>query len=387
MSNSFFESRRQIIEGAGEVDSGAWQISWFRIAKGWGQLPSAFWPDTHDRVIPPEPANVDAVAKHSRLFHYQRLRTEFECLYAVTSNRPTTVVLEIGKSWKKENAIGGRISLNANDEPHLVHSIGLPFVDLEDGCFPFRNSWGEDWGYRGFGFLPFGYLSRHMVEAWTQPLVSPTTAPAHPGIHMGMREGEDSKLGKTWVFEIYDGDNDVMAGWAFGIRKNVSFDIEEFFVRPDYRRRGLGAELGSELLKLQATLKVPIRFWIPWGDHVDRNAPALLAWASKLGLTLEPAGVRWAAYRAEVGQPLDKLPSLAWIPKKATSPLCALDEEPVATESARSADWTDQLANRRAELVEKKYRSFLTEPEQSELNALQQVFGRYQDGVAPFPPH
>lgn len=392
-SLSYFAARRLLIEGPGDVDSGAWPISWFRIAKGWGELPETYWPqqkNVHGMVMPNEPHNADDIAKRHRLFNYQRLRSEYECTYALFTDRITSVALEIGKAWNRKNAPKGRIDLNSPHPPSLVHSIPLMGFDFDAGEFIFPNSWGEEWGDKGMGYLPFGYLSRFMVEGWTAPAFSQQIYPPKPGIDMHMRRGEPTKLGIPSVFEVYDGDTDTMAGWALAVQKpDVAFDIEDFFIRPDYRRRGLGTDLAKGILKIQPSVSDPIRFWIPWGDHEERNAPALLAWAKKLGLRLQPSGVRWAAYMAEAGAPVDSLPQLEWIPAKATGPLHLLEDDGDVSvlEHGVTSDWTDEMADRRAELVEQKYRSSLTDEENAELAELQKAFGKYQDSIAPLPPH
>ncbi len=391
-SRSYFIARRRLIEGPGEIDSGAWPISWFRIAKGWGELPETYWPDQeiHGTEVPNEPPNADEIAKRSRLFRYQRLRSEFECAYAVFTDRMASAHLEIGKAWARKNAPKGRIDLNSPYPPQLVHSIPLLGFDFDSGEFAFPNSWGEEWGDRGIGYLPFGYLTRFMVEAWTAPAFSQQLYPPKPGIDIYMHQGEPSKLGGSLVFEVYDGDKDIMAGWALIVQKpRVAFDIEEFFVRPEYRGQGIGTRLAKEILRVQQSVAVPIKFWIPWGDHELRNAPALLGWAKKLGLRLEPSGVRWAAFKAQVGNPVESLPELGWIPPKATSPLHVLEEEGdvAVVDIDDLPNWTEEMADRRAELVEKKYRSSLTGVEAGELSELQEAFGKYQDSIAPLPPH
>jgi GNAT superfamily N-acetyltransferase len=295
--------------------------------------------------------------------------------------------LEISKDWNKENAKGGRIPLSPKYPVASVHCIGLGAFDFETREFVFPNTWGTEWGDRGLGYLPFGYLSQFMVEAWTGPAFGFPFQPARPGLDIRLRQADESKLGIVYVIEIFDGDNDIMAGWACVIQKpRMVFDVEELFIRPEYRRRGLGAELVRRILKLAEKDSVSIRFWIPWGDHTDHNATALLQWANKTGLRLQPSGVRWAAYRAEVGTPVTKLPELAWIPAKPSSPLYLLDDISISAHAGDNTIWNDELATRRAELVEKKYRSSLTRLETAELDELQEAFGRYQDSIAPFPP-
>lgn len=356
--------------------------------KGWGILPEDFWPDQGlviGNVMPNEPPNADAIAKASRVSHYQRLRSEHECSYALAIDRPIGAALEITKDWNKENAKGGRIPLNPKYPVESVHFISLVAFDFEREEFIFPNSWGKEWGNKGLGYLPFGYLSQFMVEAWTGLPFAFDYQPRRPGLDFRLRQADDSKLGVMYALEIIDGDRDILAGWAHVIQRE-SIEVEELFVRPEYRRKGLGSKLVREILDLQKKLSTSIRFWVPWGDHTDHNAPALLRWAKKAGLRLEPSGVRWAAYRAEVGSPVDALPALEWIPGKPASPMHLLDELPAVGNSADSEIWNETLAARRASLVEKKYRSSLTELERAELDELQEAFGRYQDSIAPFPP-
>jgi GNAT superfamily N-acetyltransferase len=387
ISTSYCVTRRSVIEGPEEIDSGAWPITWYRIAKGWGLLPYDFWPGQpkiQGAVLDEEPPNADEIAKRDRLIHYQRLRCEPECLYAIVTDQPVTTALQITKSWR--NPPAGHIALDdAATGTVAVHSISPIAFDFDRGCFVFQNSWGGKWGDNGVGYLPFGYLARFMVEGWTAPIHIPAPRPIRPGIDFGIRRGPPSRLGVPWFIDILDGDNDVMVGWAHMVQKSSSFDVEEVFVRPDYRGRGFGSALVSEIKKAVPE-SLPIRFWIPWGDHCDANAPALLAWGRTAGLHFEPSGVRWAAYRAAEGAPVGALPELAWIPEKASSPLESLCEPEQRVGDDDSGFWDADKANRRAELVEKKYRSALSRDEMAEFGSLQEEFGRYQDMAAPLPP-
>ena len=47
------------------------------------------------------------------------------------------------------------------------HAIVLVGYDDKTQRFKFANSWGTDWGDKGFGYLPYAYLTDERVEAWT----------------------------------------------------------------------------------------------------------------------------------------------------------------------------------------------------------------------------
>ena len=62
----------------------------------------------------------------------------------------------------------------SNDAVQGGHAI--PFVGYDDGkviggyigAFRFANSWGTSWGDKGFGWLPYQYVSKGLAEdCWT----------------------------------------------------------------------------------------------------------------------------------------------------------------------------------------------------------------------------
>lgn len=384
ISVNYYVARQHLVEGDVDPNQGGWPITFFRVAKGWGMVPRTFWPDQPDlegNFLQREPPNLDSVATRNRILWYQRARSEQECLYSTLDIGAVSVSLEINSAWKNpSNGVIPEIELPSK----FVHSIPLMDFNFDTGHFAFLNSWGKEWGENGIGYLPAGYLQRTMTEAWFCAFHMRQPAPLKPGIHIAKREGANNKLGHAFIIDIIDGDNDVNLAWAYIVRRRSSLDVEELFVRPEYRRQGYGQSLVDEIKRVTGD-NVPVRFWVPWGDHCEHNASSLICWAKRAGLKLEQSGVRWSAYLGTVGESVDELPDLHWIPGKATSSLFALDEPDVLPKDDVKSSWDEKKADRRAFLVEKDYRGKLSALELEELERLQEEFGRFQDSIAPFP--
>lgn len=47
------------------------------------------------------------------------------------------------------------------------HTVCLVGYNDEDGCFILRNSWGTDYGYNGYAFLPYEDFDNYVIESWT----------------------------------------------------------------------------------------------------------------------------------------------------------------------------------------------------------------------------
>lgn len=95
--------------------------------------------------------------------------------------------------------------------------------------------------------------------------------------------------------EFVDYSQNEIIAWGFAIEKDDVLDIEELFVRPNWRRHGYGIKLAKCFTQLSAEARKPLRAWIPHPDIVTSNYPALNAIIHHLSLSLEPSPVKWAS--------------------------------------------------------------------------------------------
>ena len=134
-----------------------------------------------------------------------------------------------------------------------------------------------------------------MIPAFVLPSVaySDTTTLKTWGI-------DDPHGGILHGIEIFDSAADEVIGWAFAVeRQELAFlDLEELFVRPNWRRRGYASRLASELLQLADCRGHKLRAWIPHSDYGTENIAAVRAVMKKLDLGVIRSSVRWAAAAA-----------------------------------------------------------------------------------------
>ena len=348
--------RSRQLEGTfpGDQSTGAWPVSSMRISRGrgavlesdWPQIPGADWP-------PVEPPGLDAKAKSLRCHHYQRIRSIQDCATWLAGGMPVGAALEITKQWF--NADRGIIDMPKSDEEivgsHVVRVVGF---DVANRFFRFANSWGENWGQHGFGYLPIEYFEKYFISSWAQTGIG--MFPDYlkvPGISDVMWRqpdflGHSIHGGDTlWGCEVHDGTGDEHMGWAFAVHREGYLDVEEFFVRPQFRGQGIANRLVEMLLKTTAVVKLPLRVWIPFADWTESNIPAIENITSKLGLTLVETDERWAAAVAMHPQPSPKHkgasakripPGSADLGKKLPdrpASICAMEAPPVASVSPK----------------------------------------------------
>ena len=304
LSSQYNFVRSRQLEGTypGDAETGVWPITCNRVSFGWGSVTDGDCPRTMSREIwpPPEPPGLDAKAKTMRSHHYQRVRSASECCVLLYHMLPVSAAFEITEQWF--SAQNGVIRMPRPDGPIVgSHCIRIVEFDVRLG-FVFVNSWSEKWGNQGFGLLPFEYFDKYLVSAWARHAVGPSSDSMGCKGTITMAWGQFDPLGTLahggqvmHGSEVYDATNDERIGWAFAVHRDGFLDVEELFVRPQYRARGHGTQLVEMLLKLAAKLKRPLRLWVPFADWTPSNIPLVERIAEKLGLRLFHADVRWAS--------------------------------------------------------------------------------------------
>jgi GNAT superfamily N-acetyltransferase len=290
--------RGRQLEGTfpGDKQTGVWPTTGHRISYGWGQPPEESWPyPLPDAVWPSiEPTGIDGVAKEYRFVPYKRVRTIGDCKRILLSGEPGIgVSLDISEKWV--NPPEGRIPVpSPTDLTFSTHAITLVGYDRLRDEFTFHNSWGN-WGRNGYGDIAAETLAATWWEGWkyiSEFEADPTLKGAFPRLprESTFKDTDGSIL--HWL-EILDEDDNRVA-WASALETQANLEIEELFVRPEYRRSGHGGKLFQRLQEIALSRGLPLRIWISFPDTVPQNLKVIEKIARRIGLSIQASGERWA---------------------------------------------------------------------------------------------
>lgn len=306
LSVQYLFVRGRQLEGTfpGDASTGTWPITCLRIMRGWGVPPEEAWPYNGDASAwpPLEPPGVDTKAKPNRCGRYQRARTLQECKTVLGLMwSPLIVSLDITGGWA--NPTGGRIPpLSPDNEVIGSHCVLVEGYDDLTGEFKFANSWGGNWGDRGFGYISYETFQATFVEAWMGDVPecwfrdwpgNKASAEKRLGaVERGWAVGEHGG-GTFHCREFVDAHDDRMA-WAFAIERSGMLEVEEFFVRPQFRRAGLGKHLVRSIQELATERGCSLKFWISFPDAAEQNLEVFGKLIQPLGLHIGPSSTRFA---------------------------------------------------------------------------------------------
>ncbi len=406
------------VEGRHPADAGSWKITFLRLQSGEG-LPTyrdlrSYVDHPEDTPLPPAPEIPESVPRLPRIACYKRIRSVPEVERYLDQTPEIGFSLEIFTSWA--NPLNGFIPMPDSLEAPLknTHYVRVVKCDPKLRQFIFENRW-SDWGDGGKGYLPYEYFDRYVFESYGFASVKlesrrERAADGVKEIRWVIRDEWDRRI---YGYEINNKPKTDRWAWAFVVERDGALEIEEFYVRPEFRRRGYATRLSAGILELAKAKRMPLRLWVPFADSQQEspgNYPALVALTKRLGLQYQSCPVRWAAYYATNEQPGSDLPIEP--PRIPPRPRCsrkdimaaaaavgilggalALPEtssivqqvispaqqelhehKSPATESLEvgTAAW-DAMNVRRAELIQKKNRDSLTGEEDAELERLQRL--------------
>jgi len=370
----------RILEGRPYGKSGGgWQLTAMRILTGWG-IPT---PGTYDPLSLTE-KEYFAKASANRVSIYQRVKNLRDCLTCLQDGFSFSASLEITRQWEKNEE---QIHLDLpNDEYIGCHCLPIVGVDFDtqtliaDDMLPL-----EAGAARLPRRIPFKYFDQNLVEAYVGQYNQNPSAVEY--------EDEQKKIefrvyksslhfeGDALGFQLYNNKNDDVFAWAMATLANGVLNVEDLFVRPDYRGH-VGGHLLARLNEAATNLNAKfLCFWIPWANHREVDRLAFNKLAKKCGWNFAPSNRRWAAYECgphiKPGQDL----TLSWIPERAGL-ISPLPDESIAL---LLGDWTDEKNEKRLSLIDKKYGGGIDPQEATLLALLQRQLGEYQNKISPLP--
>lgn len=103
---------------------------------------------------------------------YQRLNSIKEIKHAVAHNHVVVFGITVYKSFEDSVKSDGRVPYPGFFEQKLGgHAMCIVGYDdnLYGGSFIVRNSWGTNWGDKGYCYIPYG-MYRYFIDVWTVKL-------------------------------------------------------------------------------------------------------------------------------------------------------------------------------------------------------------------------
>ena len=167
-SNPFVPSRLFIYynerdrDGSVDSDSGSTLRSGIKTINKIGVCKSSDWPYDITQFTVKPPTILYEEAKNHRSIKYKKVEQRISQLrMALKSGYPIVFGVSIYESFESlETYNTGIVSMPNIDEKMMGgHAIALVGFDDKKRHFIFRNSWGKDWGEKGYGYIPFNYVT------------------------------------------------------------------------------------------------------------------------------------------------------------------------------------------------------------------------------------
>lgn len=177
LSEEFMHWAAKERDGLPDVAEGTTLAAAARALADLGQPPEVLWPyddarDVRDPAYRPSDEAITEAAGRRLAGGHAISPTSAALRDALDQGLPVLLGLRIHATWFGQLS-DGRIPVPAADAVALGgHAVLLAGYEDggvaagEDGYFIVRNSWGEDWGDGGYGYLPYAYVAAHGLQAW-----------------------------------------------------------------------------------------------------------------------------------------------------------------------------------------------------------------------------
>jgi C1A family cysteine protease len=164
----------RVLEGTTDQDSGASIRDSMKASNKYGVCYESLWPyDISTFTNPPTPAMQADAAKH-KLKSYLAVGSVQDMKASLALGFPVVFGISVYESFESSMVDAtGMVPIPKTTEQYLG-GHALCAVGYRDSTqrIIFRNSWGTGWGDKGYGYIPYSYLSNLNLAAdfWTPRL-------------------------------------------------------------------------------------------------------------------------------------------------------------------------------------------------------------------------
>jgi len=164
LSPRFVYSECKKIDGFAESEGTTIRAA-MRVLAGKGVCQEKFWTYSPHQKTKAKKGAVSNAIKF-RVSTYARILDLDELRLSLFTKGPCIIGVEVFRGMMEPGT--GLVPMPGKNESSLGgHAICPAGYDDKKKLIKFKNSWSDKWGQKGYGFLPYAYVERHMMDAWS----------------------------------------------------------------------------------------------------------------------------------------------------------------------------------------------------------------------------
>ena len=168
LSRLFLYYNARVEYGIIEEDEGMFLKDGLKSLSKFGICTEELWPYNPENftVQPTEECYEDA--KKRKISKYQKLISIYYMTQVLNYNKPVVFGMQIYDSFMNLNDRISTVTFPSRKEKSLGgHAMCMVGYDLNKKLFLAKNSFGTDWGDKGYCWIPFDYIRQEGYDIWT----------------------------------------------------------------------------------------------------------------------------------------------------------------------------------------------------------------------------
>jgi C1A family cysteine protease len=158
----------RVMDGTVNEDAGSQLRTAAKAMAKWGVCNEKSWPYNVDKFTIKPPAKCYTEGAKHKITSYRRLGTLDDILDCLAEGYPVMFGFDVYSCLNEVGADGLLRMPTEDDEYEGGHAVVFVGYDMAKKLLIVRNSWGVEWGDKGYFYMPFDYVLKGLAsDFWT----------------------------------------------------------------------------------------------------------------------------------------------------------------------------------------------------------------------------